>query len=58
MDSPKRELFINVLNNLPPTVEFSEAESVYKTIFDMMENRGKMFEEFVVPVGFGDEGKL
>lgn len=54
MDSPKRTLFINVLNNLPPTKDFSEAESVYKTLFDMIENKGEMFSEFIYPVFFGE----
>lgn len=52
MDSPKQKLFINVLNNLPPTEDTSEAESVYKTLFDMYENKGELFNQFVQPVKF------
>ena len=51
LDAPKRDLFVHVLENLPPTADGSEAEAVYKTLFDMYENRGEMFNQFVQPVG-------
>ena len=51
LDAPKQELFVHVLKNLPPTADASEAESVYKTLFDMYENRGEMFNQFVQLVG-------
>ena len=50
MDSPKQKLFVNVLNNLPFRTATAEAESVYKTLFDMYENKGEMFNQFVQPV--------
>lgn len=53
MDSPKQDLFVHVLESLPPTCDISEAESVYKTLVDMYENRGKMCMQFINPVGGG-----
>ena len=50
MDSPKQDLFIHVLENLPPTCDTSEAQAVYKTLFDVYENKGKIFVQFVNPV--------
>lgn len=52
MDSPKQKLFVNVLTHLPPLKDVSEAESIYKTLFDMYENKGEMFNQFVQPVWF------
>ena len=59
LDAPKQELFGHVLENLPPTADGSETESVYKTLFDMYENRGEMFNQVVQPVGVrsGCEGR-
>ena len=44
---------MHVLESLPPTCDISEAESVYKTLMDMYENRGKMCMQFINPVGGG-----
>lgn len=56
MDSPKKELFTYVLDNLPPTADGSEANSVYRTLFDMYENKGELFNQFVQPVENVGEG--
>ena len=50
MDSPKQDLVIHVLEYLPPTCDTSEAQAVYKTLFDVYENKGKIFVQFVNPV--------
>ena len=47
MKSPKRDLFVKVLENLPPTRDFGDAESIYKTIFDMYSNKGELFGQVV-----------
>lgn len=53
MDSPKQDLFVRVLESLPPTCDTSEAESVYKTLVDVYENKGMMFMQFSNPVRGG-----
>lgn len=50
MDSPKQDLFVKVLENLPPTRDMTDAESIYKTIFDMYTNRGELFKSLVQPM--------
>lgn len=47
MDSPKHDLFIKVLENLPPTRDFVDTTSIYNTIFDMYRNKGEMFNHVV-----------
>lgn len=47
MKSPKQDLFVKVLENLPPTRDFGDAESIYKTIFDMYSNKGELFGQVV-----------
>lgn len=50
IDSPKQDLFVKVLDNLPPSKDATDAESVYKTIFDMYTNRGELFKQLAQPL--------
>lgn len=50
IDSPKQDLFVKVLDNLPPSKDATDAELVYKTIFDMYTNRGELFKQLAQPL--------
>lgn len=50
IDAPKQDLFIKVLDNLPPSKDTTDAESIYKTIFDMYTNRGELFKQVAQPL--------
>ena len=50
IDAPKQDLFIKVLDNLPPSKDATDAESIYKTIFDMYTNRGELFKQVAQPL--------
>ena len=52
INSPKQKLFVNVLDNLPPMKDTSQAEYVYETLFDMHDNKGELYIHYTQPVFF------
>ena len=52
INSPKQKLFVNVLDNLPPMKDTTQAEYVYKTLFDMHDNKGELYIHYTQPVFF------
>ena len=43
---------MNVLDNLPPMKDTSQAEYVYETLFDMHDNKGELYIHYTQPVLF------
>lgn len=49
-DAPKQALFAHVLEHVPPLCDATEVPAVYKTMFEMYENKGELFKQFAQPV--------
>ena len=50
MDSPKQDLFVKVLENLPPTRDMTPAETISKSTFVIYTHRGPVFKSLVQPL--------